>query len=96
MSKDIIISEHICKRYIERINPQLSSIADYNKRLIAAKRAINVILKDAQYISDDSNGVLLISRTYNCSIIVRERVLITIFPPNKIKKEKRITDGNNN
>jgi len=95
MIKDIIISEHICERYIERINPQLSSIKDYNTRLIAAKRAINVILKDAQYISDDGNGVLLISKTFNCAIIVRERVLITIFPPNK-KKEKKITDGNFN
>jgi len=52
MTKEIIISEHIIERYIERINPQLQSITDYNKRLIAAKQAINVILKDAQYKSE--------------------------------------------
>jgi hypothetical protein len=95
MTKEIIISEHIIERYIERINPQLQSITDYNKRLIAAKQAINVILKDAKYVSDDNNGVLLISKTFNCAIIVRERVLITMFSPNKIKKEKK-SNGNFN
>jgi hypothetical protein len=96
MIKGIIISEHIVERYIERLNPQLSSIKDYNARLIAAKHAINAILKDAQYISDSDNGVLLESKTFNCRIIVRDCILITIYEPNKSKKGKRNSDVCNN
>jgi hypothetical protein len=84
--KEIIISEHICERYIERINPQLSSIKDYNDRLTAVKRAINIVLNDAKYISDSVDGTLLCSKTYNCMIVVKDRILITIYQPNKTKK----------
>jgi hypothetical protein len=96
MIKEIIITDHIVERYIQRFNPQLSSIQDYNARLIAAKRAINVILKDAQYISDSENGVLLESKTFKCRIIVHDRILITIYETNKSKKGKRNSDVCNN
>jgi hypothetical protein len=96
MPKEIIITDHIVERYIERLNPQLSSIKDYNARLIAAKHAINAILKDAQYISDSDKGVLLGSKTFNCQIIIRDRILITIYEPNKSKNGKRNSDVGNN
>lgn len=87
----INITTHIAERYIERFNPQLASIADYNDRLIAARKAIKEILKDAEYISNDKKGVLMRSDTYKAFLIVNDKTLITIYPVDektKIREQK--------
>ncbi|MBI1936687.1 MAG: hypothetical protein HYS25_01040 [Ignavibacteriales bacterium] len=77
--KNIQITDHVCERYIERINPNLQSIRDYNSRLIAAKKAIKAVLQDAKYISDNERGILLRSDTFKCCLIISKRRLITIY-----------------
>ena len=79
------ITEHICQRFIERINPNLLSITDYNMRLRAAENAIKAILKEANYISDDKRGVLLRHETSKCDLIVQNRKLLTIYTTKKSK-----------
>ena len=87
---DIEITEHACKRYIERFNQNLQSISKYNERLIAARKAIKTIFNDSKYLSDSKKGVILISRNYSAKLIIRERVLITILPlSNKPKERER-------
>lgn len=94
--KDIVISEHICLRYIQRFNPNLESIPDYNRRLIAAKEALKAILKDARYLSDSKEGVLLYSDIYKAKLVVRDRTLITILAAdNKIKIREKKREENN-
>jgi hypothetical protein len=83
---DIEISNHVCKRFIERFNPQLETVTNYNDRLRLAKNAIIAILKDAQYLSDDPRGVLLISHTYGAKLIINNKTVITIIPSGKKKK----------
>jgi hypothetical protein len=82
----ITITEHICQRYIERFNPNLQGIRDNNKRLHIAQKAIKEVLNDARYISDDERGILLRSKTYNCNLIIKNRVLITIYSKNNKSK----------
>ncbi|MBX3008643.1 MAG: hypothetical protein KF816_11540 [Melioribacteraceae bacterium] len=80
---DIEISNHVCKRFIERFNPQLETVTNYNDRLRLAKNAINAILKDASYKSDDTRGILLISETFKAKLIVKNKTVITITPLGK-------------
>ena len=88
INSNIVITEHICQRYMERINQNLLSITDYKARLNAAEQAIKSILQDAQYVSDDERGILLRSKTFDCDIIVHKRQLITIYPSRKKSKER--------
>ncbi len=86
----IILTDHICERYIERINPNLESVTDVNDRLTMAKKAITAILNDARYVSDDDRGILMRSEMFNCNIIIKDRKLITIYTltNDRIKKKK--------
>ena len=88
INKDIAITEHVCQRFIERINPQLLSISDYKARLNTAERAIKAVLQDAKYVSDDERGILLHSPTFGCNIIIHNRRLITIYPCKKKSKDR--------
>jgi hypothetical protein len=90
--KSIEITEHICQRYMERINPNLFSIADYNMRLKAAQKAIKSILQDARYISDDKRGVLLRSDIFRCDLIVQRCVLLTIYPSKKFSSRQHYSE----
>ena len=92
MIKNIEITEHICHRYMERINPNLLSIVDYNMRLKAAQKAIISILQDARYISDDNRGVLLRSDMFKCDLIVQQRVLLTIYPSKKFSSREHYSE----
>lgn len=85
-NKNVEITEHVCQRFIERINPNLLAIIDYKVRLNAAEQAIKAVLEDSKYISDDERGVLLRSATFNCDIILHNRRLITIYPCRKKSK----------
>ncbi len=88
-NNNIVITEHICQRYMERINQNLLSITDYKARLNAAEQAIKSVLQDAQYVSDDERGILLRSKTFNCDIIVHKRQLITIYPCKKKSRNRK-------
>lgn len=92
---NIEITEHVCLRYIERINQNLNAIEDKNKRLNKAKLAIKSIIENAHYVSDDKRGILLYSPVHNCNLIVRNRRLITIYHRNgKTKdREKKHSSG---
>ena len=79
MRNNIEVTEHVCLRFCERINPNLLSVTDYRQRLIMAERAIKGILKDAIYVSDDHRGVLLHSTNFSCNLIVKNKKLITIY-----------------
>jgi len=94
--KEIYITEHVCLRFIERFNQNLGAIADYTERLIRAKEAIKTVVEDARYVSDNEGGVLLYSRSCNCNIIIKDRKLITIFPPVKktLDREKKAASWN--
>ena len=86
---NIEVTEHVCIRYIERFNPGLASINNVNNRMLKAKKAVLAIIDDARYVSDDVRGILLKSKSYNCYLIIRDRKLITIYPPRpKAKKNK--------
>ena len=87
--RDVTITEHICERYIERFNPNLAAITTIKERLNAARKAINAILDDAVYLSDDPRGILLKSDTYKCKLVVKDRTLITILPLSSTKKKSQ-------
>ena len=82
MTNDIVITEHICLRYIERFNPNLNAIEDYKVRLSHAEQGIKAVLEDARYYSDDEKGVIVYSEVYNCCMVIKEKKLITIYQPN--------------
>lgn len=86
INKNVEITEHVCHRFMERINPNLLAITDYKARLNAAEQAIRAVLEDSKYLSDDARGVLLRSVTFNCDIILHNRRLITIYPCRKKSK----------
>lgn len=86
MKPIIELTEHVLLRYIERFNPNLNSIADYQQRMDRAKVAVKSIIENARYVSDDPRGILLYSQHHNCSLIVRNKKLITLYAP--IKKTK--------
>ncbi len=83
---ELEITNHVCKRYIQRFNPQLDAINDFNDRLIAAKKAIIAILNTARYLSDDHRGILLKSSEYKCFLIIRNKTLVTIYPEGTKRK----------
>ncbi len=83
---NIQITDHVCNRYIERFNPGLAAITNNNTRIKTVKQAIIAILKDATYVSDNKDGVLLFSQNFNCNLIIRDKTLITIYPPDKKTK----------
>ncbi len=87
---DIIITDHICQRYIQRFNPNLESIMDKKARLIAAREAIKTILNDARYVSDNQDGILMESAAFKARIVIKNKILITILTlDNKVKMRER-------
>lgn len=88
----IKISDHICKRFIERFNPNLGAISNEQDQLMAARRVLAAVVLESNYKSDDSRGILLFNKQLNAQIIVRNKTLITIYP-NLPKDKKRDKDG---
>ncbi len=88
MKREVDVSDHICIRYIERFNPNLNAITDYEKKMQRARIEIKSILESARYVSDSREGILLYSPVHKCNIIVRNRVLITLYKPS-IKEKNR-------
>lgn len=80
---NVVLTEHVLLRYIERFNQNLNSIEDVKDRLNRAKQAVIAIMKSAHYVSDDHRGVLLHSPAHRCNIIVRGKKLITLYQPDK-------------
>lgn len=94
----IAVTEHICERYIERFNTQLAAIDNHNRRINAAEKAIRAILKDAEYISNNDDGVLLRSETFQAYMVVNKGMLITIYPVDrkiKHREQKHKSSGSN-
>jgi len=89
MLDNVTISEHCCIRYIERFAPNLNAIRDYGARLTAAKRGVKIILNDARYVSDNSDGILLHSETFRAKIVIRNKVILTIIPFDIKTREKK-------
>lgn len=83
----IKISDHICKRFIERFNPNLGAITNETDQLMAARRVLAAVVQESLYKSDDSRGILLYNKQLNALIIVRNKTLITIYP--NLPKDKR-------
>lgn len=82
------LTEHVCLRFIERFNPNLNSIKDYQSKIDRAKVAIKSIVENAHYVSDDPRGILLYSPTHNCNLIIRNKRLITLYPPDQKQKDR--------
>lgn len=78
---EIELTEHVLLRYIERFNPNLNSIENYQHRMDRARVAVKSIIDSARYVSDDQRGILLYSQTHNCNLIVRNKKLITLYSP---------------
>lgn len=92
MKFNVQVTDHICQRYIERMNPNLKAITDLKVKIDRARIEIKSILESAKYVSDNKNGVLLYSPVHNCNIIIRNKVLITLYSPNskeKLRERKR-------
>jgi hypothetical protein len=85
----IRISDHICRRFIERFNPGLSAVTDEHRRLMIARRALNSILEDSIYVSDNTDGVLLYNKSLKANIIVRNSTFITIYSKNQKRNRER-------
>ena len=85
---NIVLTEHVLIRYIERFNPNLASITNSDERFNRARMAVMCILKSAHYVSDDHRGVLLHSPSHNCNLIVQSKRLITIYSPGQ-KAQRR-------
>lgn len=70
----IEVTKHAVRKYKSRIanNEGIS-----NK---LAKKIILEILKDARYVSDNSNGVLLRNNDLRIEMILKNRRVITIYP----------------
>jgi hypothetical protein len=90
----IEITEHICLRFIERFNPQLNTIEDYNERMNRAKMAVKSILSEARYLSDDDKGILMFSEVHNCYLIIKKKRLITLYPRDEKAKRRGRMHGN--
>lgn len=84
---NIELTEHVCKRYIERFAQNLTAVKDVNERLKRAKRDIHSILRAAHYVSDSNEGILLHSPVHKCNLIVRNRILITLWKPERNKNK---------
>lgn len=76
---NVTFSDHACERYIERINPALSAIADVNARLNAARQSLKAVLSDARYAADNKKGVLLVSNTFKAVLVVKDKTIITVL-----------------
>jgi hypothetical protein len=85
----IELTEHVCLRYIERFDPNLSKVSNINDRLNRAKIGINSILRSAHYVSDNDDGILLHSPMHKCNLIVRKCVLITLWKPDGKKRSQK-------
>ncbi len=93
----IEVTDHICERYIKRFNTHLQSITDKEEQLAAAKKAVEAIFKDAIYVGNNNEGVLLRSDTFGAYIVVNCGVLITIYPVDKkIKHREKKQSGDRN
>lgn len=90
---NIELTEHVCKRYIERFAQNLTDVKDVNEQLKRARRDIHSILYAAHYVSDSNEGILLHSPVHKCNLIVRNRILITLWKP---ERKKTKTHGGNN
>lgn len=82
---DIKISNHVCQRFIERFNPNLEA-CNGKDRYEKARNALSIIVATAQYLSDNNGGILLYSKEYNAKLIVKNRILKTIWHNNTKKK----------
>ncbi len=80
---EIVLTEHVLLRYIERFNQNLNSITNYQQRLDRARVAVKSMIEQAHYVSDNPSGVLLYSKLHNCNFIVRNKRLITLYTPVK-------------
>lgn len=86
---NIVISDHVCHRFIQRFNPNIQTMSAGNQ-LEAARKALTVIVAESNYLSDNSKGVLLFSRSYNALLIIKDRVLKTIYTNcRKIKNREK-------
>ncbi|MCF8261580.1 MAG: hypothetical protein K9J12_12455 [Melioribacteraceae bacterium] len=79
------ITDHVCARYIERFNPQLSA-SSKEEGFFRVRKVIKNIVDDAKYISDNEHGIKLISKKFKCVLIIKNKRLITIYPVDERKK----------
>lgn len=84
-NKEIKISEHACKRFIERIAPNLASINNHSLRMKKAQTIIKELFARAAYISDNSKGILFRNHELEIDIILKARTVKTIYSTNKRK-----------
>lgn len=84
----IYITDHACESYINRYNPALASIPDKEARLTKTRNYIFMLFKNAEPVSQNENGQMLLNREYNLKFIFRNRRIITLYPGSS-KKERR-------
>lgn len=84
----IYITDHACESYINRYNPALASIPDKEARLTKTRNYIFMLFKNAEPVSQNDNGQMLLNREYNLKFIFRNRRIITLYPGSS-KKERR-------
>lgn len=83
------ITEHACKRYINRYNPALASIGNYNKRIAHAKKYIRLLYKEAVQINCDNDSRTMFNKEYNLKFIVRNKRIITLYTGNTKRNRKK-------
>lgn len=90
MPAEIKIGKHVCERYIERFNPNLSAVNNKQEQLQKAALALRAILADGVYVSDSNRGILFESKSFHASYIIRNNCLRTIWQTSqKIKAREQ-------
>lgn len=87
-NRDVIISEHVCERYLERFPHSLDRKQSREIQLRAAAEIIKHAFSEAGYISDrvpdarsgEKGGIIFANDEYGIKFIVRENVVVTVIP----------------
>ena len=87
----IKIGLHVINRFIQRFNPNLGAIASEEDRNKLARKALESVVAESRYLSDNERGVLLYNKPLDAKLIVFNKELKTIFQNSKktFYREKR-------
>lgn len=82
----IKVSTHAINRYVERINPNVSSITDVKKQHRVVKSIIRTIFSSSAYRCDNDKGIVFRNDELMLEFIVKNGVIKTLYPLIKRRK----------
>lgn len=75
----IKIGLHVIKRFIQRFNPNLGAVSSEEDRNMRARKALEAVVAESCYLSDNERGVLLFHKPLNAKLIISNKEVKTIF-----------------